>query len=64
MDKPFWADNCPVKICCESKKQRHCGECDDFVCSLLHAFAYDMEQNDNGKRIGQCEKWSENDSIE
>ncbi len=58
MDKPFWADSCPVKSCCESKKLKNCGECDDFVCSLLHTFAYDMEQSDNGVRIEQCKKWN------
>ena len=47
MDKPFWADSCPVKSCCEKKGLQHCGECDDFVCPLLHTFAYDMEQSDN-----------------
>ena len=51
MDKPFWADSCPVKSCCEAKSQNHCGECDDFVCSLLHTFAYDMEQSDNGGEL-------------
>ncbi|MDE7157412.1 MAG: hypothetical protein K2O02_05615 [Lachnospiraceae bacterium] len=39
-------------------------KCYDFVCSLLHAFAYDMEQSDNGVRIGQCKKWDKNDGIE
>ena len=55
MDKPFWADSCPVKSCCEKKGLQHCGECDGFVCPLLHTFAYDMEQSDNGARIEQCQ---------
>lgn len=63
MDKPFWADSCQVKSCCEAKSQNHCGECDDFVCSLLHTFAYDMEQSDNGVRIEQCKKWGKNTEI-
>mgnify|MGYP000644686278 CR=1 FL=1 len=25
-----------------------------LFCSLLHTFAYDMEQSDNGVRIEQC----------
>lgn len=58
MDKPFWADGCPVKTCCESKRQKHCGECDDFICSLLHSFAYDMEQGDDAVRIEQRKNWS------
>ena len=55
MDKPFWADSCPVKSCCEKKGLQHCGECDGFVCPLLQTFAYDMEQSDNGARIEQCQ---------
>lgn len=59
MDKPFWAESCPVKSCCEEKDNMHCGTCSDFVCSTLHTFAYDMEQSDNGARIEQCKKWCE-----
>ena len=63
MDKPFWADSCPVKSCCEKKGLQHCGECDDFVCPLLHTFAYNMEQSDNGARIEQCKKWCKGNGI-
>ena len=59
IEKPFWGDACPVKDCCESKKHTHCGQCDDFPCDLLHAFAYHEEQGDDGKRIEQCKKWLE-----
>lgn len=58
IDKPFWGENCPVKTCCESKKHEHCGKCKDFPCKLLHKFAYDMEESDNGKRIEQCREWA------
>lgn len=58
MDKPFWADSCPVKACCEGRALPHCGACTDFPCALLHQFAYDMEQSDNGKRIAQCQAWA------
>ena len=60
IDKPFWGDSCTVKSCCEEKKKNHFGECKDFVCSVLHSFAYDKEQGDNGLRIEQCKKWNEN----
>ena len=63
MEKPFWAESCPVKSCCEQKGLQHCGECDDFVCPLLHTFAYDMEQSDNGARIEQCKKWCMDDLV-
>ena len=59
MEKPFWADSCPVKSCCESKCNEHCGKCSSFPCAVLQKFAYDMEQSDNGKRIEQCKIWSE-----
>lgn len=54
---PFWANSCPVKSCCESKKLKCCGECDKFPCNLLNSFAYDKEQGDNGLRIENCKKW-------
>lgn len=56
LEKPFWGD-CPVKICCESKEQEHCGTCSEFPCSLLNEFAYDKEHGDDGKRIEQCRTW-------
>lgn len=64
IEKPFWADSCPVKSCCESKAKNHCGECKEFVCSLLHTFAYDKDQGDNGARIEQCKVWNTGDNIE
>lgn len=57
IDKPFWGESCPVKACCEEKELAHCGLCKDFVCDLLHQFAYDEVQGDEGKRIEQCKKW-------
>lgn len=59
MDKPLWADSCPVKSCCEGKKFEHCGECENFACELLHGFSYDAEHGDNGLRIAQCRAWTE-----
>lgn len=57
IDKPFWGESCPVKSCCESKSHIHCGQCEEFPCQLLHQFAYDMEESDDGKRIEQCREW-------
>lgn len=56
-NKPFWEDNCPVKECCKSKNNEHCGVCNDFPCEILKEFSYDEKQGDNGKRIEQCKKW-------
>lgn len=55
--KPFWADACPVKTCCENKHIECCGQCNEFPCELLKSFAYDKEQGDNGLRIENCKKW-------
>lgn len=59
IEKPFWANenNCPVKSCCEDKKQSHCGDCDNFACEQLTAFAYDEKEGDDGKRLEQCKIW-------
>lgn len=57
IDKPFWGESCLLKSCCEDKSHGHCGECNDFPCDLLNQFAYDKEQGDDGKRIGQCRAW-------
>ncbi len=59
IDKPFWGESCPVKSCCEGKEKVHCGQCENFACKVLHQFAYDEKQGDNGKRIEQCRKWRE-----
>ena len=58
IEKPFWGDSCPVKACCEEKQLEHCGQCEQFPCELLHGFAYDEQQGDNGKRIEQCKCWN------
>lgn len=55
---PFWGESCPLKACGEAKGHEHCGQCADFPCDLLHQFAYDKEQGDNGKRIEQCRRWN------
>lgn len=57
IQNPFWGEVCPLKSCCEEKKQDHCGQCIDFPCALLKQFAYDKTQGDEGRRIAQCEKW-------
>ena len=65
MDKPFWADSCPVKSCCEAKSQNHFVENVMILfVSCFHTFAYDMEQSDNGVRIEQCKKWGKHNGIE
>ena len=58
IQKPFWGESCPVKSCCETKAHGHCGQCEKFPCELLHGFAYDEKQGDNGKRIENCKNWN------
>lgn len=57
--KPFWAETCMVKNCCESKELKCCGECFMFPCDLLKSYSYDENQGDNGLRIENCKKWCE-----
>lgn len=63
IDKPFWGE-CDLKTCSESKSHCHCGDCSEFPCETLHAYSYDEEQGDNGKRIEQCRNWAANDKVE
>lgn len=58
MDKPFWGESCPIKVCCEDNKLEHCGACDQFPCELLNQFSYDKKQGDDGRRIRQCGIWA------
>ncbi|MFZ7119525.1 MAG: DUF3795 domain-containing protein [Eubacteriaceae bacterium] len=57
-DKLYWGE-CEIKKCCESKNLTHCGECDEFPCSLLLEFSFNKEHGDNGSRIERCKKWAE-----
>lgn len=61
IEKPFWNDICPVKLCCEQKRYQHCGECETFPCKLANDFAFDEKQGDNGKRLVQCNLWRRKD---
>lgn len=56
IEQPFWGA-CAVKSCCEGKQREHCGQCEAFPCEVLHQFAYDEKEGDNGKRIRQCALW-------
>ena len=58
IEKPFHGA-CPVKDCCEGKGLVHCGQCPEFPCEQLRAYAYDPEQGDNGQRLVQCQMWRE-----
>ena len=56
--QPFWGA-CPVQGCCEARGHDHCGVCGDFVCKLLHSFAYDAEHGDGtGARLETCRRWA------
>lgn len=55
--RPFHGEN-PVAICCESRNLEHCGQCPDFPCEQLNAYAYDKEHGDNGARIEMLKQWA------
>lgn len=48
--EPFWG-SCPIAACCMNKNHEHCNSCNSFVCDELHAFAFDKDHGDDGKRI-------------
>ncbi len=56
--KMFWGE-CELFKCCVEKELQHCGQCSDFPCDKLKAFAYDEKQGDNGQRIQNLEKWNQ-----
>jgi hypothetical protein len=53
----FWG-TCPIAVCSIGRNLSHCGECPEFPCEQLKAFAYDAEQGDDGRRIRQLERWN------
>lgn len=40
-----------------SKEVSNCAYCRDFVCDMLHSFAYHKEHGDNGARIENLKKY-------
>ncbi|MDP4161154.1 MAG: DUF3795 domain-containing protein [Bacillota bacterium] len=56
--KPFWAEQCSIKSCCELRALEHCGNCQDFPCDLLKQYSYDPKYGDHGKRIERCKEWA------
>ena len=55
--KLFWGE-CPLARCCTGKGLQHCGQCADFPCDKLKAFAYDSAHGDGGQRIRNLEAWN------
>jgi len=45
--QPFHGE-CKTAKCCLARGLRHCGECDDFPCSLVKGNAFHPEHGDNG----------------
>lgn len=59
MDKPFWGGVCQVKSCCEEKKLKFCGECNEFPCEMLSNMGKD-QGFDPSIKIEQCREWLKN----
>lgn len=55
---PFWGE-CEVAKCCIAKGHDHCGQCQEFPCAILNAYAYQPERGDNGKRLLNLKAWNE-----
>lgn len=57
MEIPFWGGECKVKSCCESKKLKHCGECEIFPCEMLSNMGKDQGY-DPSIKIERLRQWS------
>jgi hypothetical protein len=55
MEKPVWGD-CEVKVCCEKKGFKFCGECSEFPCEMLSNMGKEFGYDPTIK-IEQCRKW-------
>jgi hypothetical protein len=51
----FWG-KCRLAQCSIDRDLDNCSQCTDFPCALLHEFAFDEKQGDNGKRIENLKK--------
>ena len=40
-NEPSMVDDCPTRTCAIERKLLHCGECDDFPCTVLNDFYND-----------------------
>ena len=45
---------CEIAACAVERRREFCGECADFPCERLKAFAFDPTHGDNGRRIERC----------
>jgi hypothetical protein len=52
---PFWGQ-CEIATCCVAKGHAHCGQCQDFPCARLNAYA---SEPDNGKILVNLKAWNE-----
>jgi hypothetical protein len=57
--KLFWGE-CEVAMCCMAKGHDHCGQCQEFPCAILNAYAHHPEHGDlRGTRILNLRAWNE-----
>ncbi len=62
LEEGNWAGNCEIKTCCEGKELEHCGNCPVFPCDLLRNTAFDPDEGDDGERLVNLKRWSEEKS--
>ncbi|MCK9171325.1 MAG: DUF3795 domain-containing protein [Treponema sp.] len=58
MEKTFWGGECKVRSCCTGRKLDHCGQCPDFLCSMLSNMGK-AEGFDPSVKLAQCRTWRE-----
>jgi len=63
MDRPFWGGECEVKLCCETKRYGHCGECGGFPCETVEKMG--TEQGFDPKpRLANLIRWAKEGTHE
>lgn len=55
----YWGGKCEIKECCEGKCLENCGLCSEFPCEILREFSYDPDLGDDGERLLNCKKLSD-----
>ena len=57
MEKTSWGGDCGVKSCCEARRLNHCGECEEFPCTMEATMGAERGF-DPAPRLEHCRKWA------
>lgn len=60
----YWGEKCEIKECCEGKNLENCGLCSKFPCEILRDYSYDPDLGDDGERLINCKRQSDEKTNE